>query len=227
MANYFSYLPNIRVGIPEQNSSIKNYVEIKNLFRRVKFRTETLRNLTYFEKYSIPGDDKPYNVSYNFYQTPKYEWVILLLNDITNVYTQWPLSQREFEIMISKKYGTQSESGIHHWETNIIKDLDGNVVVPAGMVVSEDFTRRLGNTILSGDELVTAVSYYEYEERLNESKRQIYLPYPDRMFAITNELTSLLQYYSSVDTKDLGNDTKNSGDDDFYTFKYFTSGISK
>ena len=161
MANYFSYLPNIKVGVPEANTSLKNYVEVKNLFRRVKIRAETLRNLTYFEKYTIPGDEKPYNVSYNFYKTAEYEWVILLLNDITNVYTQWPLSRREFEIMIREKYGSQGELETHHYETKEIKDLQGNIVVPAGMVVDRDFTKRLGNTIVSGDQLVERITHYE------------------------------------------------------------------
>lgn len=224
MANYFSYIPNIKVGVPEANSSLKNYVEVKNIFRRVKVRAEALRNITYFEKYSIPGDDKPYNVSYNFYKTPDYEWVILLLNDITNVYSQWPMSQREFEIMIREKYGPQGELETHHWETREIRDLQGNIVVPAGMVVDQDFTKRLGNQIISGDRLVERITNYEYEVRLNEEKRDIYLPYPDRMFAITNELTRLLTYEPSIDTQGLGGGTKNSGDDDYYSFQYFKSG---
>lgn len=224
MSKYFSYLPNIKVGVPEANSSLKNYVEVKNLFRRVKVRAEALRNLTYFEKYSIPGDDKPYNVSYNFYKTPDYEWVILLLNDITNVYSQWPLSQREFEFMIREKYGPQGELETHHWETKEIKDLQGNIVVPAGMVVDQGFTKRLGNTIVSGDRLVERITNYEHEVRLNEEKRDIYLPYPDRIFAITNELTRILSYERSVDTNGLGGTTKNSGDEDYYNFQYFRSG---
>jgi hypothetical protein len=228
MSNYFSYLPNIRVGIPEENNSLKNYVEIKNLFRRVRFAAESVRKITYFEKYNIPGDDKPYNVSHNIYNTPRYEWIILLLNDITNVYTQWPLSQREFEYMIREKYGTQGELQTHHWETNEIKDVKGNIIIPKGMVVSENFTKTLPNgNILSGGELVSRITHYEYEYRINESKREIFLPYPDAMFAITNELTRLLQYYSSVDTQNLDNNTKNSGDDDFYNFKYFNLSITE
>jgi len=226
MANYFSYLPSIRVGVPDGNSSLKNYVEVKNIFRKVKVRTEALRNLTYFEKYTIQGDEKPYNISYNFYKTPDYEWIILLMNDITNVYTQWPLSQREFEIMIRTKYGVNGEQRIHHWETKEIKDLNGNIVVNAGTIVYEDYTKQLGPNILSGDELVRSVSYYEYEQQLNEDKREIYLPFPDQIFAIQNELVSALQYEPSIDNEGLGADRKNSGDDDFYTFKYFSIGFN-
>lgn len=223
MAKYFSYLPDIKVGIPQADSSLKNYVEVKNIFRRVKVKASALRNITYFEKYSIPGDEKPYQVSYQFYKTPDYEWVILLLNDITNVYKQWPLSQREFELMMKEKYGT-GDLDTHHWVTNQIKDLNGNIIVPEGLIVDQNFTKRLGSTILSGSELVRRVTNYEYEREINEEKRDIYLPYPDRMFAITNELTTILQYESSIDTQGLGYNTKNSGDDDYYSFQYFNVG---
>lgn len=225
MSNYFSYLPDIKVGIPEQDTSLKNYIEIKNLFRRVRAKSQTLRDLTYFEKYSIPGDDKPYNVSYNVYGTPKYEWIILLVNDIANLYKEWPLSSREFEFMIREKYGVQGELETHHYETKEIKDQRGNIIVPAGLTVSADFTKTLGQTILSGDQLIDNITYYEYEMRLNEAKRDIFLPYPDAIFTIQNELTTLMQYKRSIDTSDNRSNMKNSGDDDYYTFKYFTSGI--
>jgi len=223
MAKYFSYLPDIKVGIPQAGTSLKNYIEVKNIFRRVKVKASALRNITYFEKYSIPGDEKPYQVSYEFYKTPDYEWIILLLNDITNVYTQWPMSQKEFELMMKEKYGT-NDTNTHHWVTNEIKDLNGNIVVPAGLIVEQNFTKRLGSTILSGSELISRVTNYEYEREINEAKRDIYLPYPDRMFAITNELTTILQYESSIDTQGLGYNTKNSGDDDYYSFQYFNVG---
>lgn len=231
MSKYFSYIPNIRVGVPEQNNSLKNYVEVKNLFRRVKFAAGAARNLTYFEKYSIPGDDKPYNVSHTIYGTPDYEWVILLLNDITNVYTQWPLSQREFEAYIHEKYisnGINAELNTHHWETREVRNLRGDIVVPAGMIVNEDFTKLLPNgNILAGDEIVNRVTNYEHEYRLNEAKRDIYLPYPDTIFSVMNELQSLLQYFESIDTQSSTNMTKNSGDEDFYNFKYFNLGITR
>jgi hypothetical protein len=163
----------------------------------------------------------------NIYGTPDYEWIILLLNDISNVYKDWPLTQREFEFMIREKYGISGELETHHWETKEIKDLRGNIIVPAGMTVDEHFTKRIGEAILGGDDLIERVTYYEYELRQNEEKRQIYLPYPDRMFTIINELTTLLQYESSIDTQGLGGNTKNSGDDDYYTFQYFTVGAGR
>lgn len=223
MSKYFSYLPNIKVGIPQKNTNLKNFVEVKNIFKRTKVTASALRNLTYFEKYTIPGDDKPYNVSYNIYRTPDYEWVILLLNDITNIYTQWPLSAKEFSIMIREKYGTQGELETHHWETKEIKDINGNIVVASGMVVEQNFTKRLGLNILSNEQLVNRVTYYDHEQRINESKREIYLPYADRIQAIINQMTSALTYDESIDTQGLGGGTKNSGDDDYYTFEYFSS----
>jgi hypothetical protein len=225
MANYFSYLPNIRVGVPETNSSIKNYIITKNIFRRVKAQSQFLRNLTYFEKFTIPGDDKPYTVSYNVYDTPKYEWIILLVNDIVNLYSEWPLSRPEFEYSIKTKYGTKDHE-IHHYETKEILDSDGNIILPKGIIVNSNFSKRINRFILSGEQLLKSVSNYEFEEKINEEKREIYLPYPSTISTIENELVTLLQYDPSKDIIDDMSHTKNSGDDDFYSFKYFSKGIS-
>jgi hypothetical protein len=225
MAEYFSYLPNIRISVPDKGTSLKQFVVTKNLFRRVKAQAQSLRNMTYFEKYTIPGDDKPYNVSYNVYGTPKHEWIILLINDIINIYTEWPLSRVEFERMLKDKYSTKIYD-IHHYETNEILDSRGNILFSKGITVEPNFTKMINGAIISSNELVNGVTNYEYEERINESKREIYLPYPDAITTIKSELVRLLQYDPSRDLLADQSDLKNSGDEDFYDFKYFTKGIS-
>lgn len=89
MANFFSLVPNIRVGVPGSKDAFdQEYVEIKNIFRRVKTNFDQMKGLMAFEKYSIPGDELPYHVAQRIYRSTKYEWVLLLTNNITNVYTQ-------------------------------------------------------------------------------------------------------------------------------------------
>lgn len=215
MSNYFSHLPNIKVGIPEKDSSLSNYIEIKNIFRRVKPNLDELKKFTYFEKYSIQGDEKPYQVSKKIYGTIKYEWLILLLNNITNVYTDWPLSGREFENMMAKQYGTRDQD-TRHWETKQII-FENNVVLEGGIIVNPDFKFTLPNRIiLTGDDVVERITNYEYEMRQNEKKRDIYLPFPGTVERFVIELQQLLQYYESIDTRDAGTNSKNSGDEQYY-----------
>jgi hypothetical protein len=213
MANYFSNLPNIKVGVPDGSNSLSNSVEIKNIFRRAKPHIENLRNKTIFEKYIIPGNYKPYQVSREVYGTVDYEWVILVINDIHNIYTGWPLSSEQFEMMIKSKYGTK-QNETKYWETKEIK-YKNNVILEAGLVVPQTFTYKLPDgQILAGDLLVDRISHYEYEERMNEKKREIYLVYPRLLFKFVTEFREALQYDPSNDVimqglKSAGNESQN------------------
>lgn len=216
MANFFSLVPNIRVGVPGSKDAFdQEYVEIKNIFRRVKTNFDQMKGLMAFEKYSIPGDELPYHVAQRIYRSTKYEWVLLLTNNITNVYTQWPLSQREFEVLLRKKYGTRQDD-MHHWETKEVM-YDGNLLVKPGVIVNKDYTfRRPDGVIISNQGLVKPVSNYEYEYGINERKRQIYILNPVYLDTFVAEMERLLSYYESVDTFDSKN--KVTGDEEELLF---------
>ncbi|UYA57498.1 baseplate wedge subunit [Synechococcus phage S-CREM1] len=219
MANYFSNVPNIRVGVPGMETSQQEYVTIKNIFRRVKGVFLSMKRDTIFEKYTIPGDEKPYQVSQRIYKTPDYEWIILLTNDITNIYSEWPLSQREFEDMMQRKYGTRSNE-TKHWVTKEVI-FENMVIVQPGIIVNQNYTyKRPDGVIIGGDSLVRPISHYEYEYELNENKRLIYLLNPVYIDEFDRQMRELLQYPESEDR--LSYTEKKSGDDDeIYAVRIF------
>lgn len=218
MANYFSVVPNIRVGFPGSKETYdQEYVIMKNLFRRVKADFSKIKGFLSFEKYNIPGDESPYQVSQRIYKTPDYEWVILLTNNITNVYTQWPLTQVQLQDRMRRKYGTKLAEN-HHWETKEVI-FEGVQIVKPGLIVERDYAvRRPDGQIIAGNILVRPVSNYEYEYELNEKKRTIYLLDPAVINAFINQMEKALSYkFSSDNIDDL---TKSSGDDDeFYSVR--------
>jgi len=219
MSNYFANVPNIRVGVPGMETSQQEYVVIKNIFRRVKGIFMSMKRDTIFEKYTIPGDEKPYQVSDRIYKTPNYEWIILLTNDITNIYSEWPLSQREFEDMMQRKYGTKSNE-TKHWVTKEIL-FNNMVIVPAGIIVNQNYTyKRPDGVIIGGDTLVRPISFYEYEYELNEKKRLIYLINPVYIDEFDRQMRELLQYPESEDR--ISYTEKGSGDEDeIYSVRIF------
>lgn len=216
MSNFFSLIPNIRVGVPGSKDTFEQeYVLVKNIFRRVRANFDQIKSVVAFEKYNIPGDEQPYHVAHRIYRTASYDWILLLTNNITNVYTQWPLSQREFEIMMRKKYGTKQDE-IHHWETKEIMFND-NVLVKPGIIVNRDYTfKRPDGVIISNQGLVKPVSNYEYEYSINEKKRQIYILNPAVLDRFIAEMETLLAYYPSVDALDSKN--KVTGDEEELLF---------
>lgn len=139
--NYFRYIPDfeyISRG-PDQIGS-SDFTKVKNFFIRGKIREDIYQNITAFDRYIIEGDDRPDNVAYKIYGDTSLDWVILLANNILDVYSEWPLSQLNFDAYLLEKYGNyQSIYAVKHYETLEIKDSQGTVIVPAGLKISEKY----------------------------------------------------------------------------------------
>ena len=108
MANrYFRNIPDFEyVNRTKDGQFISNYTQVKNFFKKGKLREDLFQDLTVFEKYSIRGDDRPDNVANEIYGDPTLDWVVLLSNNIINIYNEWPLNQQAFESYVLDKYKT-------------------------------------------------------------------------------------------------------------------------
>ena len=180
---------------------------VKNLFKKGKLRDDLLQESTFFEQYTIEGDDRPDNVAYKIYGDSTLDWVVLLSNNIINIYNEWPLDQGSFEVYLQEKYidlsdsledGTESIFNIHHYESREIKDSKGNIIFPKGLQVDNnqsvtyfDFGLNTEITITNVSEPVTN---YTYEERINNRKRDIYLIKRKYLNIIFDDLEEMMQY---------------------------------
>ncbi len=135
---------------------------VTNLLRRVKVRSKVRDNISLFDKYDLDIGDTPESVSYKVYGTVDYYWVILLMNDVKDRYYDWPLNLQDFEAYVKEKY--DNPSAVHHYEI----DQSSGTTDPNG---PGDFDYKIEvNSDTSGAQ---AVSNYEYEQRLQDQKRQI------------------------------------------------------
>ena len=93
---YFRELPNLLYPsfLPNKTSSL-DYIEVKNVFRRVKVRNDLYNNFIVFQKYEIPEGARPDTVAEDLYGTPNFDWVVLTTAGITNIRNEWPLSNRD------------------------------------------------------------------------------------------------------------------------------------
>lgn len=138
MPSYFRQIPNFEyISRTQDEQNISDYVTVKNLFKRGKLREDIFQNISFFEKYSIIGDERPDQVAYKFYKDETLDWIILLSNNILNLQSEWPLSQVTFEKVMLEKYGSYEElySGISHYETVEIKNSLGLTVVNEGIKI--------------------------------------------------------------------------------------------
>ena len=132
----------------------KNYKIIKDILTRVKVREGLKGNLAVFEKYDIKDGETPEALAFEKYGSTNLHWVLLLFNEIIDPYYEWPLSVRDLEKYITNKYS--DPNGIHHYK---IAQTSG---------VTTKFLKVESSVVGS-----TAVTNYQYEEDLNDAKKQI------------------------------------------------------
>jgi len=73
----------------KSKNSDYDFVEVKNFYRRAKVRSDFFDRFTTFEKYQIIGDERPDNVAKTVYNDPELDWVILTVNNIMNLNSEW------------------------------------------------------------------------------------------------------------------------------------------
>lgn len=196
MSNYFSYLPNLNYSsLLKDRDSSRTTVEVKNLFRRAKLREDYSAVATLFEKYKIEGGDRPDQVAEKFYGSANYDWVVLTSNNITDIRTEWPLTEYDLNILLNEKYTPQELTSIHHYETIEWRDYKNNLIVPAGKVVEEDFyvNYTIGNQ-LKRISPFKSVSVFENELRRNDAKRNIQLIRRDLLPQVINDMKEIMRY---------------------------------
>ena len=200
---YFRELPNMRYPsfLPDKNSSLE-FVETKNLFRRIKLRDDFKNIITLFDKFEVPEGLRPDTVAEGLYGSDELDWVVLITAGITNVRNQWPLSSKEIYDYSLEKYGTDLNNP-RYWVTKEIRDSNGKLIMSKDNVVDPDFSISYYDTGLSinvtksGSEVRTAVSNYEYETLMNDKKRNIFVLKPEFLQQFLNDFRDLMVYDNS------------------------------
>ena len=194
---YFRELPNLRYPsfLPEKTSSL-DYIEVKNIFRRVKLRDDLQINFTVFEKYEIPMGFRPDIVAEELYGSDELDWVILTVAGILNVRNEWPLSNRDIYDYSLDKYG-ESLNSVKFFETTEVKDTNGRMILPKGKVVDSNFTIPKPGEPTATLNPVVGISNYEYETRLNDEKRNIFVLREEYLQQFLNDMRELMTYDES------------------------------
>ena len=223
MASYFRQVPNFAYVSREQDKqSISNYSVVKNLFKRGKLREDIFGSLSFFEKYSIIGDERPDNVAYKFYNDETLDWVVLLSNNILNIQSEWPLPQTSLDQILLEKYGSYNElyNGIHHHKSREVKNSSGITIIPEGLEIPEKITdeREYLNEGIENptyqvkvpyfvefyDDGIGSMTYetniaipvtnYEYEIEIENNKRNIFILKPRYLSVVFNDMEEFMTY---------------------------------
>ena len=190
---YFRSLPNVKVRIKSTRSNnVEPYVVAKNIFRRIKLVDSIQGNVLGFEQFTIGNDVKPYQVAQNVYGNSQYDWIIMLCNNITNCYKEWPMSEHELYTYVEKKYNG-GVTMVHHYETNEVKTDKGEVILQKGIQVNGEFRYyNSDGTIVPN--ITYPVSNFEYERTENEKKANIWLLRKGYVADFVTEYRNLVKY---------------------------------
>jgi len=114
-----------------------------------------------FDNYNVVDGENPEDIAFKYYGDAEYHWVILMTNNITDRYYQWPLSQPQFAEHITDKYGAGNEDAVHHYE----KTQD------SGPTSSRDNSHLVECN--EDDENPAIITNRQYEQRKQDDYRQI------------------------------------------------------
>lgn len=199
---YFDQFPDVLIPSPNSTRTSSNdFVLAKNLFKRGKIRDDFFENAVAFGRYSIIGDDRPDNVAKELYGDSSLDWVILLSNNMVSVRDEWPMRSGELQRYLNDKYSSDHLVSIKHYETKEIRNAANIKVLEEGQIVDEGFTftYSLGgiNATLSGSNVMTSVSNYEYEVNKNDNKRTIHFLRQNYLQTIMEDMRTIMTYTDS------------------------------
>ena len=199
MSSYFSEVPNFEYVSRLPDAKISDYITVKNLFKRGFLREDIFQDLTFFTKYQIRGDDRPDNVAFEIYNDSTLDWLVLLANNIVNIQNEWPIPNSVFDELMIEKYDTYVNliNGIHHYETIEVKDARDVVIVNKGLQVESTYSITFFDEIAGDTKTITPtipVTNYQYEQKINDTKRNIYLLKPKYLQVVRDDLEDLMIY---------------------------------
>jgi len=184
---YFNKFPtiNYNFAITGEQDLVINVVDI---LRRVQIINTDISTSGAFELYQCQDRETPETISQKYYGSPDYGWLILMLNNLFYGLESFPKSQYELETYLIYTYGETGKYDVHHYE-----DSNGNEV---NAIVSGNNLQVFNPVTLVWDLIpistFNAITNYEYEDTLNENKRNIYLLRNEFIQPVIREINKML-----------------------------------
>ena len=128
-----------------------------DIMSRVRIRASMKKEIVMLDTYAVKENETPEIVADKHHGSPYYHWVVMLLNDISDVNHDWVKSTRQMQRYLTDKYTEAQLAETHHFE---ISQTSGDTTTKI----------EVENSTYPSASIVTN---YEYEVALNESKREI------------------------------------------------------
>ena len=160
--SYFSRFPMMIYDVKGND----NYKLLPDILRRVKQRAGIKAGQFIFDSYDVMNGEKPEDIAFKWFGDAQLHWIILMTNNITDRYYQWPMTQPQFAEFLTDKYGAGNEDSAHHYE----------VTQDSGRTSGQgpnDYSHKV--EVNSDTDNATTITNREYEERQQDKYRSIRL----------------------------------------------------
>ena len=111
------------------------------------------------------------------------------------------MSQYDFQRYLNNKYDAEQLTQIHHYETKEVRDDQEILILEAGLTVDANFTFNYSqdgtNYSLSGSNILNSFTYYDFETKKNDSKRDIFVVRSNYLDMIIEDLREIMTYKDS------------------------------
>ena len=174
---YFSRFPLMAYDV----AGNENYKLLPNILRRVKLRSGMRSGSFLFDNYDVADGERPEDIAFKLYGDAELHWVVLMTNNITDRYYQWPLTQPQFQEHLKDKYGAGNEDAVHHYE----------ITQTSGPTSSRDYSHMVECN--SDETNPSIISNRDYEQRKQDEYRQIRLLDKKYLGIFTEEFDNLIR----------------------------------
>ena len=133
------------------------------------------KEIVMLDRYNVKENETPEIVADKHHGSSYYHWVVMILNNVSDVYHDWPKSTRQIQKYLQTKYTDAQMSEVHHYEIG---------------QSSGDSTIKI--QVPQGTSGATTVTNYEYEVAKNDARREIDLLRNDYLGFFVDEFESLV-----------------------------------
>ena len=161
-----------------------NFKDVTNLLKRVAMRSKVKANALVFDTYDVKEGETPESIAFKLYGDSELHWIILLINDITDRYHQWPMNSPQFLDYVNDKY--DNVDNVHHYE---IAQSSGDTKTK--IEVYNNSALYTGDSDFYAS--ASIVTNFEYEESVQDELRKIRLLDPSYIDQFVSEFKSLMK----------------------------------
>ncbi len=169
-----------------------------DITKRVVINNSVINNTDAYVEYQVKDTDTLQSISYTIYDQTYPFWVIMLVNKMINPYIALPFIEDDLIKFIKNKYGEEHIYDTHHYE-----DDSGNIIDYPLIIENGQYFRLINGSKVAInqklifnnqiDQVCIPITNYDYEHRINESKRNIKLLKPEFLDTIVSQFNSAVE----------------------------------